>query len=244
MDAFTKIAPHYELLMQGVPYGMWISYLKLIWTKLEVEPQRVLEVACGTGKLCRMLAEEGFEMTGVDISPQMIEAAIQRSAKEGLQIRYETQDASKLNLDTQFDAAFSFFDSLNNILELDDFRSALRHVRNHLAPGSPFLFDLNTAYAFQKKMFDQTNLKPTEELRYKWVGHWDEATRICRIEMDFWHRGEHFTETHVQRAYSEEEVRSAMTDSGFVRVQIFNAYTLESPKKSSDRIHVLGVAAG
>jgi SAM-dependent methyltransferase len=242
MDAFTKIAPYYEHLMQGVPYSMWLSYLRLIWTKLEVEPKSVLEVACGTGKLCRMLAAEGIRVTGVDASAAMIEVAKSIAIERKLEIAFHVQDAAELDLDEDFDAAISFFDSLNNILDLERFRSALASVCKSLYPGAPFLFDLNTAYAFEKNMFDQSNMKRSEELRYNWVGSWNAKSRTCTIEMDFWKGNEHFHETHVQRAYSDDEVRQAMSDAGFIRVQQYDAYTLNPPKKTSDRIHVIGIA--
>lgn len=242
MKAFTKVAPYYEQLMASVPYRMWLGFLQLIWTKLEVEPQEILEVACGTGKMCRMLAKDGYNVVGVDVSQEMVEEARRLACNARLDIEYFVQDAAELELPHRFDAAFSFFDSLNNIVELDRFREAIRRIRLHLKPGAPFLFDVNTAYAFEHKMFDQSSMKPSDKLRYRWVSSWDSDSALCTIEMDFWNRSEHFHETHIQRAYTEEEIRQAMRDAGFARVQLYNAYSLEPPRKNSDRIHILGIA--
>lgn len=181
-------------------------------------------------------------MVGVDISPDMIEEARRLASKARLDIEYFVQDAAEMQLARNFDAAFSFFDSLNNILEFSRFRDALLKIRKHLKPGAPLLFDLNTAYAFEHKMFDQSAMKPSDKLKYKWVSTWDTQSALCTIQMDFWNDLEHFQETHVQRAYTEHEIRQAMEDAGFVRVQLFHAYSLEPPRKNSDRIHVLGIA--
>ncbi|HWP31816.1 MAG TPA: class I SAM-dependent methyltransferase [Fimbriimonadales bacterium] len=240
--SFTRIAPYYDVLMESVPYEMWLSYLKLVWSFAEVSPREVLEVCCGTGRLCRMLAKEGYIVAGVDKSAEMIAQAKEIARREGLDIHYEVQDVAEMNLHKRFDAAFSFFDSLNNIIDYQQFMRGLARVRIHLESEKPFLFDLNTAYAFEKKMFDQQCLSQSAKVRYKWKSRWDPNTRLCEITMRFWIGDEHFEEIHVQRAYSIEEIYDAMDAAGFHSISIFDAYTLNPPKKTSDRIHVLGFA--
>ena len=240
MDAFTKVARHYETLMQGVPYAMWVSYLKLVWAKVGVQPKEVLEVACGTGRLCRMLTGDGYRMTGVDISVPMIEEAKAMAQSAGMEIRFEAQDAAAMRLGATYDAAFSFFDSLNNITDPSSFLEALKRVKEHLNPNGAFLFDMNTAYSFEKKLFDQRELRESEPIRYEWKSLWDANSRISTIRMDFWTNDEKFSETHVQRAYSISELETMMRTAGFSEVEFFDAYTLNRPHNQSDRIHVLG----
>jgi SAM-dependent methyltransferase len=220
---------------------MWIAYLELLWTKLEAEPKSVLEVCCGTGTLCRSLAKKGFEMTGVDLSAQMIAIATEKAKEDGLDIRFSCQDAARFDLPWRFDAAFSFFDSLNYLTSPDDCEAAIRQISRHLQPGAPFVFDLNTSYAFEQRMFDQSESRPDKKVRYKWVSEYDTATRICRVEMDFWTDRGAFHEVHLQRAHSPEEVSSWMRGAGFERITFYDAYSLDRPKAKSDRIHVSGV---
>lgn len=240
MDSFNRVAPHYETLMAEVPYSMWTGYLRLIWASRGLQPADVLEIACGTGRICRMLAADGLTMTGIDISPAMIAEALALGSP-GAPIEYHVQDAAELSVPKAFDAAFSFFDSLNNILEFPRFASAVSRAFDHLRPTGVFLFDLNTAYAFEKRMFDLSDMKKTSKVRYDWRSDWDPVSRICEITMDFWTDTESFREVHVQRAYSLQEIEVAMDDAGFSEVQIYDAYTLNPPRKNSDRIHVMGV---
>ncbi|MER3414565.1 MAG: hypothetical protein C4341_10155 [Armatimonadota bacterium] len=237
--AFTHIAPWYDALMSSVPYSMWLAYLKLVWSYCAAEPRSVLDVCCGTGRMSRMLAVEGYAVAGVDLSAAMILEARRRAAEEGLPIQYEVSDAAEFQLGMVFDAAFSFFDSLNYITQPDRLRLAFERVRKHLAPGGPFLFDLNTAYAFEKRMFDQKETRADAAVRYRWRGEWDPRTRLCSVTMDFEVEGKQFREVHVQRAHSEDEVERFLHESGFDRVEMFDAYTLSPPRKRSDRIHVL-----
>lgn len=225
--------------MSGVPYSMWLAYLKLVWSYCKVEPRAILDVCCGTGKMSRLLTTEGYHVVGVDLSPGMILEARRRAVEEGLEIRYEVADAAEFRIDEKFDAAFSFFDSLNYLIQPDRLRLAFERVADHLTPGGWFLFDLNTAYAFEKRMFDQQETRPDAPVRYIWKGSWDPRTRLCTVTMDFEVEGKQFREVHVQRAHSTEEVERFLHEVGFDRVETFDAYTLSPPRRRSDRIHVL-----
>jgi SAM-dependent methyltransferase len=244
MSSFTKIAPHYEDLMSGVPYAMWLSYLKLMWSKLGAKPQSVLEVCCGTGTLCRRLRSEGYDVAGVDLSADMIREARRLAKSEFTDgIRFFTQDASAMKLGMRFDAAFSFFDSLNYITDPARCAAAIARTAMHLQPGGSFLFDLNTAFAFEQNMFDQEDMKAKTKVRHKWKSRYNKRSRICTVDMRFWAGGEEFREVHVQRAHSVEEIESWMLVAGFEDVRFFDAYTLNPVRARSDRIHVVGVKA-
>lgn len=236
MSSFVEIAEHYEDLMSGVPYPMWVSYLKLLWANYDVKPKNVLEICCGTGTMCRLLEKEGYSATGVDISEQMIAKARELSPT----IEYYAQNAAEMNLGKRFDAAFSFFDSFNYIADPDACREAIHRAAKHLVPGGLFAMDLNTAYAFEEKMFDQQNLKPAAKVRYKWRSSWLPETRICTVDMEFWAGNNHFKEVHVQRAHSQEEIGRWMAEAGFESVKFYDAYTLDPPRGRSDRIHTVG----
>lgn len=222
---------------------MWITYLELLWTKLDVKPQNVLEVCCGTGKLCRALSKKGIRMTGIDLSQQMIDMAISKADDDNLEIAFSCQDAANFDLPWTFDAAFSFFDSMNYITQPDDCKSAIAATASHLQPGAPFIFDLNTAYAFEQRMFDQSDLKRDRKVRYKWLSNYDKDSRICRVDMSFWAGDRYFEEVHEQRAHSQEEIAKWMQAAGFTSVAFYDAYTLDRPRGKSDRVHVVGLAS-
>lgn len=243
MESFGPIAPYYDELMASVPYRMWVGYYLLLLSQQDVHTRKILDVCCGTGTMAEMLQREGYELTGIDLSPAMIEAARAKAEKKKLPIRYECMDAADFELGATYGAALSFFDSLNNIVEPDRFQSALSRVADHLEPGGSFIFDLNTAYAFEEKMFTQKRMHPNAKLRYDWVGEWDAATRLITVHMKFWYGGEEFEETHVQRAYDEDEVRAMLDKAGFVEVRAYNSYTLDRLRRRSDRAHYAAIRA-
>jgi len=241
MASFGPIAPHYDILMANVPYDMWAGYYRLLLTRHELDPDRILDVCCGTGTVSELLTEAGYEVSGFDLSAAMIEEAKNKTQKKGLNIDYYVADATTLDLGKTFEGAFSFFDSLNYITTLEGFRMAIHSVANHLEPGAAFIFDVNTPYAFEQQLFDQEDQRKRALIKYSWQGKYEPETRIIRVEMNFDRNGEQFQEVHIQRAHSDDEIREALRDAGFVSCAAYDSYTLDRPNKQSDRVHYVAL---
>ncbi|MDI9635654.1 class I SAM-dependent methyltransferase [Kamptonema cortianum] len=241
MSSFGKIAPHYDLLMSNVPYDMWAGYFQLLLTRFNQEPETLLDVCCGTGSVAEILTRADYQVTGFDLSSPMIAEAKRKAVAKNLKIDYHVADARTVDLGLTFEGAYSFFDSLNYIAELEGLHQALIRIGDHLPEGAPFIFDVNTAYAFEARMFDQRENRSRAKLKYNWVGDYDPATRIIQVKMDFEWESERFTETHIQRAHSDEEVRAGLRDAGFSWVTAFDSYTLDAPRAKSDRIHYVAM---
>jgi 2-polyprenyl-3-methyl-5-hydroxy-6-metoxy-1,4-benzoquinol methylase len=216
---------------------MWASYYQLLLAQQDVHPRRLLDVCCGTGIVTEILAKEGYQLTGIDLSEPMIAEAKRKAIEAGLNIRYEATDAAEFELHQKFDAAYSFFDSLNYITDLGQLRKAIHRVSKHLLPGGSFIFDLNTSYAFESKMFDQQDTRPRTRVKYNWVGDYNPSSRIIEVAMEFWVEGEKLTETHIQRAHRPEEIEEMLLEAGFVELRCLDSYTLNPPRKKSDRVH-------
>jgi ubiquinone/menaquinone biosynthesis C-methylase UbiE len=240
-ESFTSVAPFYDELMRAVPYRMWVGYYLLLLSHQNIQPKRILEVCCGTGTLSELLTAEGFEMAGVDLSAEMIKQARKKAGRNRQEIRYEVGDAATFDMGDTYDAAFSFFDSLNNILDPAHLQRAFKQIAKHIKPGGSFIFDVNTAYAFETDLFDQEHLKKGNAIRYQWKGNWDPQTRIITVNMQFWKSGSEFSEVHRQRAYTDEEIREMLANAGFEDVRTFHSYTLNPPRYKSDRIHYCAI---
>ena len=239
--AFTLIAPYYDELMHNVPYDFWVRYVHELIHRYRLKVHSILDLACGTGNVAMRLARMGYEVWGVDISAPMVAEARRKAQEAGLDIHFEVQDASQLQLSKRFDLVLSLFDSLNYILSAEKLQEAFRRVHAHLQPGGAFLFDVNTEYALREGLFDQNNLGSHRRLLYHWKSRYDEESKLCTVEMQFWLRDEageiihHFTEVHRQRAYSLDELKQMLLTVGFDYVRVFHAYTLRPPNATTDR---------
>ncbi len=247
LTAFGPVAVYYDHLMAGVPYRFWMDYLERLWKRHAVSPHIVLDLACGTGTITRLLAQRGFQMTGVDLAPAMLEAARFKAQAQGLSIPFAEQDAADLNLPGQmFDGVICLFDSLNYILDAERLRQAFARVFAHIQPGGSFVFDVNTEYALAEGMFNQSCSRKDEPLHYRWRSRYNPETQICTVSMHFSYDAgtgerEPFQEVHRQRAYYKEDLAEWLQAAGFAEVAVYDAYSLERPKKRSDRLFFVAV---
>jgi len=104
----------------------------------------VLELACGTGRVLLPLARQGYRVTGLDISPAMLEVARRKAAAEGLAdlITLVEGDMREFALEGRFNLAFVAINSFMHLLSTDDQLAALACIRRHLNPGGLLLVDL------------------------------------------------------------------------------------------------------
>lgn len=240
---FGEVACIYDDLMNGVPYGHWMDYLELLWKWFQLRPERVLDLACGTGTVTHMLHQSGLEVAGVDLSDRMLEVARRKLPSR---IPLWQQDLAELDLpDRQWDCAVCFFDSLNYILEPMRLFEAFGRIREHLLPGGAFIFDMNSPYALRSGMFDQKATNGRTGLAYRWRSDWDESAGICTIRMEFRFPDGSETrvvrEVHRQRAYAAEDVGAMLRQSGFEVKGSYQAYTLTPVTARSDRFHVVAI---
>jgi len=236
---FTEIAPFYDALMAGVPYRYWVDYVEEILQELDYHPRTVLDAACGTGNVSEILAGRGYEVTGVDISLDMIQVAV---AKEhgGSDVRYIVQDIAELSLGRTFDLILSLFDSLNYMVEPERLQAAIERVADHLVPGGIFIFDVNTEYALAHGYFNQTNIGSRAYPKYVWASEYDKEARVCSITMVFevldGGSRRQFTEIHRQRAYSLEELGLVLGKAEMETLNTYHAYSFKKPGRRSDRV--------
>lgn len=241
---FDAVAQYYDHLMRTVPYRAWVDYVEEILERWRARPRRVLDLACGTGKVGSEMIRRGYEVIGADLSEPMVRAC----ARQDPPLAAVVSDASKLALAAEsFDAIVCLYDSLNYILDLETFAAAMAEGHRVLRSGGLFIFDLNTIRALSTQMFTQASMTGSDPLHYDWHAFWEPKTRICRVEMWYEYRCDpggspggqkhEFSETHYQRAYTSREVIGALEGAGFRKHKAYHAYRFSPVTPWSDRAY-------
>ena len=244
-NQFTEVADVYDSLMSVVPYGYWVDYAQQLWQRYETDPQRILDLACGTGNVLLELLRRGYEVEGADYSAAMLAVARRKAPPE---VPLWCQDARSLQIPgPPFDACVCLFDSLNYLLSVTELRRAFQSVHRHLAPGATFLFDMNAIRALETGMFDQKGTGRDANLEYEWHSAWERSSRLCTIRMEFRLYDDDDSvrvlhETHVQRGFTAEEIRTALQDAGFDVLGFFDAFSTQPPNFRTDRYHIIARA--
>lgn len=239
MEAYTGFAQVYDTFMDNVPYDEWGEYLVSLLKKYGVEDGLVLDMGCGTGAMTRYLDAHGYDMTGIDVSEEMLTIAKEKSSPD---ILYLLQDMREFELYGTMRAAVSICDSMNYILEEDDLLRVFSLVNNYLDPGGIFIFDLNTVYKYQEILGEQTIAEDREECSFIWDNFYDEEEMINEYDLTVFVQEEgdlfrRYCETHYQRAYSLETVRALIEKAGMEVLAIYDAFTYNKPKPDSEMVY-------
>ena len=81
MEAYTGFAQVYDTFMDNVPYEEWTDYYKEILREHGIMDGIVLDLGCGTGSMTELLAEQGYDMIGVDNSEEMLDLAMESAPR-------------------------------------------------------------------------------------------------------------------------------------------------------------------
>lgn len=174
----------------------------------------VLDLACGTGRHTRQLADVNKFVVGLDLSEAMLREA--RSRTKDANIRYLQGDFRDFGVDTIFDAAVCASDSLNYIETPDQLIDVFRCVQRHLRPGGLFAFDALDHQAFRetstRKVIARVNGGMFEVYFF-----YDPDSRIseARVVVDG------ITERHRRIPIEVRDVRFAASEAGLTLLDHF-----------------------
>jgi len=240
--SYTDLALIYDRLMEDINYNQWVDYLIKQMENHQAPGKVVLDLGCGTGSITVALAQRGYKVTGIDISPEMLTQAEQKARVAGTTIPFYQQDIRDLELDFQPDAVIATFDTLNYILNEQDLLSVLEGIYRNLQEDGLVIFDLNTHYKLVEVLGENVFTYNTENLVYIWENSYDNNTRICQMDLSFFALEEksgkylRFDETHLERAYEEKDVIEMLAKTGFKLLGVYGELTFEPPGQEEERI--------
>jgi SAM-dependent methyltransferase len=104
--------------------------------------QNILELGAGAGRVSVALARRGLNVTGLELSAQMLERGKQFAARENANVNFVLGDMTDFKLEHHFPLVIAPFNVLMHLYSLSDQDRALEMVRAHLEPNGVFAFDL------------------------------------------------------------------------------------------------------
>lgn len=238
MDAYTSFASVYDLFMDNVPYEEWCAFLCKILAQHGITDGPVLDLGCGTGKMTRLMSEQGYDMTGIDNAAEMLQIAAMEPGE--VPILYLLQDMQDLELDGCVRAVCSVCDCVNYVLDEEELQQAFSRVHEYLEEDGVFIFDVNTSYKYTKLLAENTFAESRDEGSFIWDNYYDEEERINEYDLTlFIPEGDglyrRYTETHYQRNYETETLLKLLKNAGFIDICVYDDYTDAPLCETSER---------
>lgn len=214
---YEAMAPVYDDFTGHYESEAWIADLVKILERHALTGKRLLDVGCGTGTSFMPMLAQGWEVTGCDISPAMLELARE---KAGEKVQLAVADMLELPDFGEFDLVWALDDAINYLLSPEELTRALAGMRANLAPTGLLLFDVNELQAY-RTFFAETTVVEREGRQLTWRGLASADVQpgsICESEMEV-APGEVLT--HRQRHFPEAEVRAALAQAGLECLDVF-----------------------
>ncbi|WP_141431450.1 class I SAM-dependent methyltransferase [Bacillus sp. 03113] len=240
--SYEKFAYLYDSLMKDVPYEKWVSLIERKKEKYKVKGNRFLDLACGTGELSIRLANAGYEVTGVDLSSDMLAVAQSKSGQNEKRIFFIEQNMCELQLTETYDFVGIFCDSLNYLETNTDVIQTFKIVSNHIKNGGLFLFDVHSLFKINDIFVDQSFTFKEEEVCYIWDCYLGEYENSVEHELTFfqldqasghYHR---YDELHKQRTFPIEKYVEWLDFAGFEVLEVIADFFDMDPVEQSERI--------
>jgi len=164
MDSFQSVAEKYNSKEEVEFHSKLISEGLEEWEELILKfmkpESKILDVGCGAGREAIALTKMGFEVTGIDISPNMIAQAAENAKKEGLDIDFIAQNVSDIVYPVKSFDYVLFSRAVYSYIPTKKIRvKTLKKIRDVLKPDGMFFF--SAYYIGDKRLFSRINIIST-----------------------------------------------------------------------------------
>jgi SAM-dependent methyltransferase len=249
-EVFSQYAQYYDLLYRDKDYAGESRFIDGLLRQAGMQAGALLDVGCGTGSHARELAKLGWQVTGVDLSKEMVEIARKR-IPAGAGIEFFPGAAAEFDLGRMFSSVVSLFHVASYHVGPEDLFGMFVNVRRHLVAGGIFIFDF---WHGPGVLADQpaARIRRVEDngIRVIRISEPVHRPERCTVDVNYevliedvpGKSVEGFRETHRMRYYFRPELEFMLGQAGF---SVEAAHAGLSEKKLDSRAwHGLIVARG
>lgn len=230
MSAYKCLANYYNrFTTEDADYNLWAQF---ILRKIPLSAQKGLDLACGTGKMTRILAANRLDVVGMDVSQEMLSQATAQGGK----CRYVCQSLQDLQAPSRVDFVTVVNDGVN-YLTASELPTFFGKVYNALKSGGVFIFDLSSQHKLVNVVGNNVFFVDDEDVTCLWSNNLQEG----KVQMDltfFVKDGtlyQRYDETHTQYIHPTDGVINQLTQAGFA-VECFDNYTTSPATDNSQRV--------
>lgn len=238
-SSYGRFAEVYDALMTDIPYD---AYVEWVQTNAPAKQNtKLLDIGCGTGTMAIAFAKSGYDVSGLDLSEEMLMIASERCYEEDVRVFFVCQSMDELDGFEQLDVVTIPIDSLNYVPEQQAVQQTFERIYAALKEGGHLFFDVHSLFKMDEIFLDSPFTYDDEEITYLWETEAGEAPHSVHHDMLFYVQQENglferFEEQHYQRTYSIEMYMMMLQRAGFEDITVTADFTDEAPSLDSERI--------
>ncbi len=236
-NGYSALSKFYEEIIYDENYKIWMQFI-LKTVKDNALGLKGLDVACGSGILTRLLKKNGYDVTGVDISQDMLNVAQQKSYQEKLNIKYLKEDMKTLKTLEKVDFITVINDGLNYV-ENRYLLKTFKNFYNSLKKGGVLIFDVSSLYKLKNVLGNNAFGDDGDNLSYLWLNSYDEKSASLDISLSIFEKSgdsyKRYNEIQIQYAHTVENLLEKLNEVGFTLVSVTDDFG-QPLKENTQRI--------
>lgn len=239
MDNYQEFARVYDTIMDDELYDAWHQFSR---DHLPPQTHDILELACGTGKLSIKFAKDGYAVTGLDLSEEMLTIAYNRALEEledAVGIGFIEGDMRDLSNVGTYDAVTCYSDSICYMPDRKAVQEVFDGVWNCLNPDGIFIFDVHSVHQVDRVFPGYAYHENEEEFAFIWDSFPGEKAHSITHELTFFVKDaegkfERRDEVHEERTYSIDNYLTMLDNAGFVNISVHDDFKDTIPTESDE----------
>ena len=240
MSRYGSFAEYYDSLTSNVDYRKTAEYVSDILNENRINKGILLDLACGTGTMSLILAQKGYDVIGVDNSPEMLGEAREKALEAGEDILFLCQDMCSIDLYGTVDCTVCLLDSLNHLESEEELLEAFKRVSLFTVPGGLFVFDVNTEYKHKYVLGDNTFVYDNDDVYCVWQNEYDDESKTVEIFLDFFQEENGLyrrsSEYFAERAFSDSDIKNLLSEAGFTDIKAYGELRKTAPSDTEERV--------
>ncbi|MCB9493291.1 MAG: ClbS/DfsB family four-helix bundle protein [Epsilonproteobacteria bacterium] len=187
----------------------------------------VLDLTCGTGSQVFFLAKRGYQVTGADFSPPLLDKAREKATKDKINVQFIDGDMRTLNVGL-FDAVITIFNAIGHLTK-SDFVKTIQNIHKNLHPGGLYLFDIFNLSAMTEKVVESLAMQTHKTVGNKHLQHIqhskvDTANGLLTSQDSYTlsqggKETKKFNNQFSLQIYTPKELRNILAEHGFQTIE-------------------------
>lgn len=247
---YASLAPVYDALNGDVDYVKWADFVeKNLRDNFNGRVEYILDLGCGTGSMTLELAKRGYDMIGVDISPEMLNVAENRAEKDGVDgILWLCQDMTEFELYGTVEATVCCLDGINHLLDRTEVEACFSLVKNYSVPDGIFIFDINSQYKFENIYGQNDYIIEEENTLCAWQNDYSDEDKLCDFRLSIFEKNKkddtytRYDCEQCERMYTRSEIELMLENTGFELISVYSDTDFGRVEDNSERLHFVARA--
>ncbi|WP_105955936.1 class I SAM-dependent DNA methyltransferase [Apilactobacillus quenuiae] len=234
---YQEFAELYDELFDPTMYEKWLDFVESNVNKND----NILDVACGTGRLISLMINKNYNVSGLDMSSDMLTIADNNLRKNNQNANLIQGNMMDLSSFPEYQVITCFDDSLCYLNDLQELKLAFENAYHHLSNSGRYLFDVITPYqtdiVYPGYMYNFHD----EDRAFMWTTYVGDEDHSVDHDLSFFNYNkeldayDEFSELHHERTYDLDNYIDLLESVGFAKISVSSNFGKDKINETTTR---------